>query len=222
LEPRPKTAEKYGELAAGYAERTYADPVRFFGRRAELVEHLGTPLEPGDRIVDLACADAGIGPVLRARGLTYVGVDASPQMVEAARRRLGDPAAVQLADMNTYLPPRPVQAVLCFNAVYYADDRGAFLRRVAEYTEKKLVFDLNPRRFRLTEIRADIRAAGFDSLALRPFFVPQRYALPAPAAHLLQSAERLAPLARALLSVRFTYVCAAYRDTSGRPSSKER
>ena len=207
-----KSAEKYAELADGYAERTYADPARFFGRRADLVCRLGPPLEPGDRILDLACADAGIGPVLRARGLRYAGIDASPQMVEAARRRLGDANVVEAADMNTYRPPEPVQGTLCFNAIYYADDRHAFLRRVAEYTEKKLVFDVSPRRFDLADVQADLRGAGFEGLSARPFFVPQRYALPSLAARLLEAAEGVRPLARVLLAVRFTYVFAAYRS----------
>jgi hypothetical protein len=51
--------------------------------------------------------------------------------------------------------------------------------RIASFTEKKLVFDLNPRRFRLAEVRSELRAAGFDRLDVHPFFVPQRVALPA-------------------------------------------
>jgi trans-aconitate methyltransferase len=69
-------------------------------------------------------------------------VDASEEMVRAARAR---GAQVELADLNDYEPPEPVAATTCFRAIYYARDRRAFFRRVAGYTEKKLVFDLNPR-----------------------------------------------------------------------------
>ena len=71
-----------------------------------------------------------------------------------------------------------MQATTIFRAIYYARDRRALLERIAGYTERKLVFDLNPRQYRLADVRADLRAAGFDRLELRPFFVPQTRALP--------------------------------------------
>ena len=81
----------------------------------------------------------------------------------------------------------------------------------ATYTQRKLVFDLNPRQYRLADVRADLEAAGWRRLELRPFFSPQTRSLPAPAAALLRGLERSGPLARLLLRVRFTYVCAAAR-----------
>ena len=130
-------------------------------------------------------------------------------MVEAARRAWRD----VLGDLNEYEPPEPVAATLCFRAIYYARDRRAFFARVAGYTEKKLVFDLNPRQYRLDDVRADLGAAGFDRLALRPFLVPQTVALPGPLRAAAIALERSGPLARLLLRVRFTYFCAAFRGT---------
>ena len=75
-------------------------------------------------------------------------------------------------------PPEPVQATTIFRAIYYARDLRTLLERIAGYTEVKLVFDLNPRQFRLADIRPDLHAAGFDRLDVRPFFVPQTRALP--------------------------------------------
>jgi hypothetical protein len=46
---------------------------------------------------------------------------------------------------------------------------------------------------------------------LRPFFSPQRVALPRLLASGLRALEDVAPLARLLLRFRFTYVCAAAR-----------
>ena len=129
-------------------------------------------------------------------------------MVAAARRRGRN---VVLGDLNDYEPPEPVAASTCFRAIYYARERRSFFERVASYTEKKLVFDLNPRQYALDDVRADLQAAGFDSLALRPFFSPQRHALPRPAAALLRGLERSGPPARLLLVVRFSYLCAAFR-----------
>jgi SAM-dependent methyltransferase len=199
-----RTSAKYAGAAERWSEEQYADSVAYLRRRAELIVSLGPPLEPGDRVLDLACGDAGLADFLRP--YEYLGVDASEEMVRAARAR---GAHVELADLNEYEPPEPVAATTCFRAIYYAADRRRFFRRVAGYTEKKLVFDLNPRQYDVDEVRADLAAAGFDRLALRPFFVPQTRALPGPVAAVLRAAERSGPLARSALRARFTYLVAA-------------
>ena len=155
--------------------------------------------------------DGGLGDFLLERGLGYTGVDAEPAMVDAARRRLGARAVVAQGDLNTYEPSRPVAATTVFRAIYYTDERAAFFARVAGFTERKLVFDLNPRQYRLDAVVAELRAAGLPRVELRPFFVPQTRRLPGPATGLVKAAERSGPLARLALRVRFTYVVAASR-----------
>jgi hypothetical protein len=81
---------------------------------------------------------------------------------------------------------------------------------VAGYTEKKLVFDFSPRRYRADDMSADLAAAGFERIELRPFLVPQTRSLPPSLQRLLVALEPT-PLARGALRVRFTYVCAASR-----------
>jgi hypothetical protein len=95
-----------------------------------------------------------------------------------------------------------------FRAIYYARDRRTFFDHVREYTTK-LVFDLNPRQYRVDDVIADLRAAGFEAVVLRPFFVPQTVSLPRPALALAKTLERSGPLARLALRVRFTYLVAA-------------
>jgi hypothetical protein len=119
-----------------------------------------------------------------------------------------------VGDLNDYVPPAPVAATTVFRAIYYARDRRAFFRHVAGFTEKKLVFDLNPRQYRVREVVDDLRAAGLGRVALRPFFVPQTKALPGPAAALARALERSGPLARLALRVRFTYLVAATRASA--------
>jgi SAM-dependent methyltransferase len=201
------TSAKYAGAAERWSEEQYADSVAYLRHRAELIVSLGPQLHPGDRLLDLACGDAGLADFLRP--FEYIGVDASEEMVRAARAR---GAHAELADLNDYEPPEPVAATTCFRAIYYTSDRGAFFRRVARYTEKKLVFDLNPRQYDVDEVRAGLAAAGFDRVALRPFFVPQTRALPSPVAALLRIAERSGPLARAALRLRFTYLVAGSRS----------
>ena len=211
-----KSAEKYEDLAEGFSERTYADPSRFHGRRADLVVELGAELHPGDRVLDLACGDAHVALWLLDAGLDYTGVDGSAAMVDAARRRLGYRARIELGDLNSYRPAEPVAATICFNAIYYVEDRAAWLRHVASFTTRKIVFDLNPRdNDSPATVRVEAAQAGFTRFDARPFFVPQSHALPRPAQAALETAERIPRLARALLRRRFTYVCAASRPAAG-------
>jgi SAM-dependent methyltransferase len=197
---------QYGPQAAGWSETQYADSDAYLRHRAELIVSLGPRLDPGARVLDLACGDGGLAAFLPEQA--YLGVDASAPMVEAARRR-GVDAVV--GDLNGYEPPAPVAATTLFRALYYARDRAAFFRRAAGFTEQKLVFDFSPRRFAVATIRAELAAAGLDRVELRPFLVPQTRALPAPLLRALVAAEPTL-LGRLALRVRFTYVCAASRS----------
>jgi SAM-dependent methyltransferase len=205
------TTEKYDPQAERWTDTAYADPSGYLAHRAELVVNLGPPLGAGDKVLDLACGDAGLAEPLLARGLRYAGVDLSTPMVEAARRRLGERAEITLADLNDYRPATPVVCTTCFRAVYYARDRRELFRHLASYTQQKLVFDLNPRQYRVEDVVADLRASGLAAIELHPFFFPQRHSLPRPLAAGLRAAERSGPLARALLRVRFTYLVSASR-----------
>lgn len=202
------THEKYAGAAERWSEKAYADATTYLLRRAELIAGLGVPLAPGDTVLDLACGDGGIASFLPEQ--RYLGIDASDEMVGAARRR-GVEAV--LADLNDFVPVEPVAATTVFRAIYYARDRATFFRRVAGYTEKKLVFDLNPRQYDVGEVKADLRAAGFGHVVLRPFFVPQTRSLPPPLAALARAVERSGPLARLALRFRFTYVVAAVKSS---------
>jgi SAM-dependent methyltransferase len=199
-----RTWDKYGAGADHWSDEAYADAGAYLARRAEVVRTLGPQLEPGDVVLDLACGDGGLAEFLPEQ--RYIGVDANAEMVEAARRRGRD---VVYGDLNDYEPEQPVAATTIFRAIYYARDRRALLARIAGYTEKKLVFDLNPRQYALDDVRSDLRAAGFDRIDVRPFFMPQTHALSRPLALLLRMLERSGPLARLVLRLRFTYLVAA-------------
>jgi len=203
--------DKYAPQAERWSEEAYADSAAYLAHRADLIVSLGPALAPGDTVLDLACGDGGLARFLD--GFRYLGVDVSPEMAEAGRRHGRD---VVVGDLNDFVPPEPVEATTIFRAIYYARDRAAFFRHVAGYTQSKLVFDLNPRQYRLVDVRDDLGAAGFTGLELQPFFAPQRVALPWPAIAALHALERGGPLARLLLKLRFSYVCAAFR--SGRKS----
>src|SRR5205085_2330265 len=64
-----------------------------YARTARYVSDLGAPLidllapKPGERILDLGCGEGALTEKIAAAGAQVVGVDGSPNMVEAARAR---------------------------------------------------------------------------------------------------------------------------------------
>jgi SAM-dependent methyltransferase len=203
--------DKYRGQAEGWSEHAYADSRTYLRRRAELIAR---GLAHGNTVLDFACGDGGVAEYLLPHGLSYIGVDASEAMVAAARARLSGRARVELADLNEFEPGEEVDATSVFRAIYYARDHDAFFRRARAYTRVKLVFDLNPRQYDVDEMVARVRGAGFPRVECRPFFVPQRFALPPPVAALARALERIPPLAQLVLRYRFTYVVSAFTETA--------
>ncbi|HSZ48532.1 MAG TPA: class I SAM-dependent methyltransferase, partial [Streptosporangiaceae bacterium] len=58
----------------------------------------------GRRILDAGCGAGPLFAALRERGAIVTGIDASTGMLEEARRRLGDDADLQVADLASPLP----------------------------------------------------------------------------------------------------------------------
>ena len=201
--------QKFDRLARGYAAHDYADPSRYTARRAQVATELGPPLPPGATVLDLACGDANMAEPLLALGYRYRGADGSTGMIEEARRRLGDRVPLEVALMDEYEPPEPVDMTLCLRAFYYPPDRQAFLARISGYTRTKLVFDFNPRAQPRAEIERELLEAGYGQLELRPFFLPQLHAVPGPVRAALTALEHAGPLARAALRLRGIWFCAA-------------
>ncbi len=191
------TRDKYAALADGFAEREYADPVRYSTRRAGVIAGLGPPLRAGESVVDLCCADGIMAASLTSLGLVYTGVDATEQMIAAARKR--NPGLDFVVDrMEDYEPAEPVDLTICLRSFYLAEDRVGFFRRIRGYTRKKFVFDFRPMVFPVDGVLSDLREAGFSRIELRPFFLPQRKALPGAALPLLSVLEHSGPAGLAL------------------------
>jgi SAM-dependent methyltransferase len=106
------------------------------------------------RICDLACGTGDAAVHLARRGYRVVGVDASPAMLEEARR-LAEAVGVHVewiqADARAFALPEPVDAVTCFfDALNYLEtpkDLSAAFCRVAEALRPGglFVFDMNTR-----------------------------------------------------------------------------
>ncbi|WP_331762626.1 class I SAM-dependent methyltransferase (plasmid) [Streptomyces sp. NBC_01420] len=89
----------------------------------------------GRRILDAGCGSGPLSGALRERGAVVSGFDASAGMLELARRRLGDGADLQVADLGGPLPysDDTFDDVVASLVLHYLEDWGpalAELRRV--------------------------------------------------------------------------------------------
>ena len=214
LEVRP-AAERFTEVE-------YAEPGRYFSHRADILVSLGPRLVPGDRVLDLACADASFAEPLIARGLAYTGVDVSEPMVEVGAPQARRP---RRADRGRCDRVRAARARCGHHDLPLTPCRrrpGGVLPARRFVHRKELVFDVAPRLEPLDRLRSQLRDGGWDRVETRPFFVPQNVGLPRPVGAALTLAERLPPVAALLLRRRFAVLVAAYRSRPVRRSRPRR
>ena len=98
----PAVANDYDSFAEAYSAETEANLVNGYYARPAILALAGEVA--GRRILDAGCGSGPLFAALRDRGATVTGFDASPKMLELARRRLGDGAALQVADLGSPLP----------------------------------------------------------------------------------------------------------------------
>ncbi len=107
---------------------------RFEGERTQAALDLLSriPIARAARVVDLGCGPGNSTEILAARygGAEIVGIDTSPAMIEAARKRLPQ-ARFEVADARSFAPPAPPD-VLYANAVFqWLPDHAGLLGRLA-------------------------------------------------------------------------------------------
>jgi SAM-dependent methyltransferase len=132
-------------------------------------------LSPGDTLLDLACGRGGYGLEIAARtDARLIGVDFSAEAVRQAADRAPASARFLVGDLAaTGLPDSAVQAVLCVDAVQFADDPAEAyreLRRVLTPGGRVVltcweVVDQDdetlPQRLRDVDLAAGLSTAGF-------------------------------------------------------------
>lgn len=104
-----------------------------YDRHARFVSELGMPVvdllspAPGERILDLGCGDGVLTVKLAERGCKVVGIDASPEMIDAARS-LGLDARVM--DSNALAFEQEFDAVFSNAALHWMKDPEAVIASV--------------------------------------------------------------------------------------------
>lgn len=104
-----------------------------YRKSADFIPEMGRAvielLQPkaGEKILDLGCGTGVLAKELSAAGCTVVGMDASPEMVEASRAAGVD---ARLADAETLKMDEKFDAVLSNDALHWIRDQYAVVRRV--------------------------------------------------------------------------------------------
>ncbi len=92
----------YDSFAEAYATETEASLINGYYTRPAILNLAGDVA--GRRILDAGCGAGPLTAALRARGAIVTGFDASTEMLELARQRLGPGADLHVADLGRPLP----------------------------------------------------------------------------------------------------------------------
>lgn len=95
-------AYNYDSIAEGYTAENETSLLNAYYERPATLELAGDVA--GRRILDAGCGSGPLFAELRDRGAIVTGIDASAEMLEQARRRLGAAADLRVADLADPLP----------------------------------------------------------------------------------------------------------------------
>lgn len=91
------------------------------GRPRFVAEHLRP--QPGERVLDVGCGPAEVLDLLG--DVSYVGIDANPEYIEAARERYGDRGRFEVMDVrDADFPERSFDLVAVIALLHHLDDEG--------------------------------------------------------------------------------------------------
>jgi trans-aconitate methyltransferase len=151
-----------------------------YSKNARFVSELGEPLlallnpQPGEWIVDLGCGDGALTEKIAAAGTTVIGVDSSPELLQAARLRGLN--AVRMDGQCLGLK-RSVDAVFSNAALHWMKQAEAVLEGVARClkTGGRFVGEFGGRG-NVQNIRSALhgilRKRGIDPWSVDPWYYP--------------------------------------------------
>jgi SAM-dependent methyltransferase len=160
----PPRANDYDGIAEAYSAENEANLVNAYYERPAMLALAGGVA--GRRILDAGCGSGLLLAALRDGGAIVTGFDKSAGMIELARRRLGDDADLQVADLGSPLPfpDDAFDDVTASLVLHYLEDWGptlAELRRVLKPGGRLIVSVEHPFAITLMHREAGRRADYF-------------------------------------------------------------
>jgi len=95
-------ADHYDSFAESYSAENESSLLNAYYERPAMIDLAGDV--GGRRVLDAGCGSGPLSAALRAKGAIVTGFDSSSAMVELARQRLGERAALYVADLSQPLP----------------------------------------------------------------------------------------------------------------------
>src|SRR5258708_11006939 len=153
----PPRVNDYDSFAGAYSAENEASLINAYYERPAMLALAGDVA--GRRILDAGCGSGPLFAALRDRGAIVTGFDKSAGMVELARRRLGDDADLQVADLGSPLPfpDGEFDDVIASLVLHYLEDWApalAELRRVLKPSGRLLVSVEHPFAITLMHVQA--------------------------------------------------------------------
>ena len=129
----PVVVNDYDSFAEAYTAENETSLINAYYERPAILALAGDVA--GRRILDAGCGSGPLFAALRDRGAIVTGFDSSTGMLEMARRRLGEDADLQVAELGSPLPfpDGAFNDVIASLVLHYLEDWGpplAELRRV--------------------------------------------------------------------------------------------
>jgi ubiquinone/menaquinone biosynthesis C-methylase UbiE len=129
----PSGINDYDSFAKAYTDSNETNLINAYYERPAMLELAGEVA--GRRILDAGCGSGPLFAALRDKGAVMTGIDKSAGMLQLARRRLGDDADLQVAELGSRLPfpDGTFDDVMASLVLHYLEDWGpalAELRRV--------------------------------------------------------------------------------------------
>lgn len=119
----PIAFEAYQTLAEAYSAAAETKPHNALYERPATLSLL--PDVSGKRVLDAGCGPGIYAEILVGRGATVFGIDASPNMIELAKKRVGDRAEFRIADLRepfAFLENGSFDVVLSPLVIDYVED----------------------------------------------------------------------------------------------------
>lgn len=151
-------ADHYDTFAQSYATANETSLFNAYYAQPAMIALAGDV--EGRRVLDAGCGSGPLFEDLRARGAQVSGFDASPAMLELARRRLGADADLTVADLSGPLPyaDGAFDDVVCSLVLHYLRDWTAplsELRRILRPGGRLLLSVNHPRILESSDPSAD-------------------------------------------------------------------